>query len=224
MKRVALFLILTGAVLLSAPPADGQSPAVRQVVQNLEKAIASTRTLRAEFTQLHFAAAVADPLIESGELLFAKPDLMRWEYSRPEPKVFLVKDGLFEMYIPAEKQLVRSRVPAEAYRSDIIGILLGTRSILEAYSVEAVSFPTNNTGVRQLKLTPREEGEFSHLLLEVDGRTWLLRRAIFMEWAGNKREYVFRKIRLNSSLPAGTFSLKVPDDVEVIEDRRPRFP
>lgn len=224
MKRVRPLLIAAGAVLLSALPAAGRSQAVRQVVQNLEKAIASTRTLRAEFTQLYYAAAVADPLIESGELFFAKPDLMRWEYSRPEPKVFLAKDGLFEMYIPAEKQLVRSRVPAEAYQSDIIGILLGTRSILEAYAVEAVSFPTNNTGVRQLKLTPREEGEFSHLLLEVDGRTWLLRRAIFMEWAGNKREYIFRKIRLNRGLPAGTFSLKVPDDVEVIEDRRPRFP
>ena len=58
----------------------------------------------------------------------------------------------------------------------------------------------------------------SHILLEVDDRTWLLRRAIFFEWAGNKREFLFSRIRTNAALPAGTFELKVPADCEVIDE------
>ncbi len=213
--RSALISPILLLLTLAAPlrPADAAATARR-----LEAAVKSIRTLRADFQQLYYAASVTEPIVESGELFLRKPDLMRWEYRKPEKKVFLAAAGRFEMYLAADNQLVRSAIPPEAYDSDIIGILIGSRSLLDTYRIEDVSFPTNSIDIRQIKLTPLKETEFSHILLEVDDRTGLLVRAIMVEWAGNKREYRFTRLKPNAELPGGIFELKPPPGCEIIED------
>jgi len=189
-----------------------------EAVANLERALKAAETFQARFEQLHYSMSVSAPLREKGELFLQKPDLMRWEYKDPQDKVFLYKNGVLEMYIAEEKQLTRSHVAKEALESDIFGIFLGMMSFRDAYIVEDSPFPTDARRVRQVKLTPRTEGEYSHILLEIDETTWLLRRAIFLEWAGNKREFIFSQVRTGVRLPARTFELKVPPDCEIIDD------
>ncbi len=193
------------------------SPA-EEAVSRLERALKAVMTLEARFEQLHYSMAVSEPLHEKGDLFLQKPDRMRWNYKDPQDKVFLYKEGVLEIYLPEENQLTRSPVSKEALETDIFGILLGTTSFLEAYAVESNPFPTDAARVRQVRLTPKTEGEFSHILLEIDETTWLLRRAIFLEWAGNKRELVFSRVRTGGRVPASTFTLKVPPGTEIIDD------
>ena len=208
------------AVALLAGALAAQTSAVtpEEAVANLEKALKTARTLRADFEQLHYSMSVSEPLREKGELLFEKPDRMRWEYKSPQDKVFLYKEGVLETYLPEDKQLTRSPVAEEALKSDIFGIFLGTMSFRDAYAIESNPFPTDAARVRQVKLTPKTEGDYSHILLEIDETTWLLRRAIFLEWAGAKREFVFSRVRTGIRLPSGAFTLKVPPGTEVIDD------
>ena len=216
MAGVKRFPILLGAAIFLAGTAHAQTP--EEVAANLEKALKAAGTLQARFEQLHYSMSVSTPLRERGELFFQRPDRMRWDYRDPQEKVFLFKDGVFEMYIPEDNTLTRSRIPPEAYESDIIGILLGVRSFREAYDIESNPFPTDADRVRQIRLTPKEEDEFSHILLEIDERTWLLRRAVFIEWSGSKREFLFSQVRTNVRLSPRTFELKVPSDCEIIDD------
>jgi outer membrane lipoprotein carrier protein len=206
------FLAVTIAVSASA------AITAEEAAANLEKALGALRTFQAKFEQLYYSVSVSDTLHESGEVLFQKPDLMRWEYKDPQKKVFLYKDGVIQMYLAEENQLTRSRVSKEAIESDILGIFLGHRSFHEIYVIEDTHFPTDTAHVRQIKLTPRTEGDYSHILLEIDEATWLLRRAVFLEWAGNKREFIFSRFRVNAGLPGRTFELKVPPDCEIIDD------
>jgi outer membrane lipoprotein-sorting protein len=218
-RVVALVALLTLAGVVHHP-ANGAASQVtaEQAVANLEKALRSVTTLMARFEQLHYSMTVSEPLRERGEVFLQKPDRMRWAYKDPQDKVFLYKDGILEMYLPEDKQLTRSPVAEETRRSDIFGIFLGTVSFRDAYLVEDNPFPTTATKVRQVKLTPRTEGEFSHLLLEIDETTWLPRRVIFLEWAGSKREFIFTQVRTGIPLPAKTFTLKVPPGTEIIDD------
>lgn len=213
MRRLAAVIVSLAAL---AAAAFAVTP--EEAVANLERALKAAGTLRARFEQLHYSMSVSAPLREKGELFLQKPDLMRWEYKDPQDKVFLYKKGVLEMYLAEEKQLTRSRVAKEALESDIFGIFLGMMSFRDAYIVEDSPFPTDATRVTQVKLTPRTEGDYSHILLEIDETTWLLRRAIFLEWAGNKREFIFSQVRTGARLPARTFELKVPPDCEIIDD------
>jgi len=219
MKRLAA----AGVAVLAGVLLTAGSPAVtpEEAVANLERALKAVKTLRADFEQLHYSMSVSEPLREKGRLLLEKPGMMRWEYTSPQDKVFLYKEGIIEMYLPEDKQLTRSRVAEETLRSDIFGILLGLMSFRDAYAIEANPFPTDAARVRQVKLTPHEEGDYSHILLEIDETTWLLRRAIFLEWAGSKREFTFSRVRTGVRLPAGAFTLKVPPGTEVIDDVEP---
>jgi outer membrane lipoprotein carrier protein len=206
---IICFAVLASGALAVTP---------EEAVANLERALKAVGTLQARFEQLHYSMSVSAPLREKGEFFFEKPDRMRWEYKTPQDKVFLYKDGVLEMYLPEDKQLTRSPVSKEALESDIFGIFLGVMSFRDAYVIEDNPFPTEASRVRQVKLTPRTEGDFSHILLEIDETTWLLRRAIFLEWAGNKREFIFSQVRTGVRLSAKTFTLKVPPDTEIIDD------
>jgi outer membrane lipoprotein carrier protein len=206
------------ALLAGALAAQTSAVTPEEAVANLEKALKAARTLRADFEQLHYSMSVSEPLREKGELLFEKPDRMRWEYKSPQDKVFLYKEGILETYLPEDKQLTRSPVAEEALKSDIFGIFLGTMSFRDAYAIESNPFPTDAARVRQVKLTPKTEGDYSHILLEIDETTWLPRRVLFLEWAGAKREFVFSRIRTGVRLPSGAFTLKVPPGTEVIDD------
>jgi outer membrane lipoprotein carrier protein len=194
------------------------APAAEEAVAKLQKALQAVTTLQARFEQLHYSMAISEPLRERGDLFLEKPDKMRWAYKDPQDKVFLYQAGVLEMYLPDEKQLTRTPVSEEALRSDIFGLLLGTVTFRDAYVVENNPFPTDAARVRQVKLTPKAEGEFSHILLEIDETTWLLRRAIFLEWAGNKREFIFSRVRTGGRIPAATFTLRVPPGTEIIDD------
>ena len=215
MRRHVLLVLGLLALAGAAEPVTAE-----QAVANLEKAIRSVRTLQARFEQLQFSVSVSTPLSEKGQIYFEKPDRMRWDYKNPQVKAFLYQNGLFEMYIPEEKQLTRRRVEAEALESEIYGIFFGTMSFKDAYIVEGSLFPTDSAGVKQVKLTPRTEGDYSHILLEIDQKTWLLRRAVFVEWAGGRREFIFSRVRTGVRLPPGVFELKVPPDTEIIDEER----
>jgi outer membrane lipoprotein carrier protein len=214
MRRASFILAGMAALALAGRPAVTPGEAVA----NMGRAIKAAGTLKANFEQSHYSMSVSTPLREKGEFFLAKPDRMRWVYKSPQDKVFLYKDGVLEMYLPEDKQLTRSRVPREALETDIFGIFLGVMSFEEAYVIEDSPFPTDASRVRQVKLTPRTEGDYSHILLEIDERTWLLRRAIFFEWSGTKQEFLFSQVRTGVRLSPATFELKVPRGTEIIDE------
>ncbi len=223
MKRMGS--VVAGLLALAAAWGFAQgtlapSPALSagEAADRMQLALRAVTTLRARFEQLHYSMSVSEPLRETGDVFLQKPDRMRWVYQDPQDKVFLYKEGVLEMYLAEDKQLTRTPVSKEALETDIFGLFLGTAPLGELYAVEDSVFPTTAARVRQVKLTPRTEGEFSHLLLEIDPATWLPRRVIFLEWAGNKREFVFSQVRTGVRIPARTFTLKVPPDTEIIDD------
>jgi outer membrane lipoprotein carrier protein len=220
MKRRILAAAALAALVGVQALAGGPSPAVsaEKAVANLEKALRTVTTLQAKFEQIYYSMSISEPLREKGDLFLEKPELMRWNYKSPQEKVFLYKSGVLETYLPEDNQLTRTPVSPEALQSDIFGIFLGTVSFLDAYVVEDSPFPTDAARVRQVKLVPKTEGDFTHILLEIDETTWLPRRAIFLEWAGNKREFVFSQVKAGVRIPARTFALKVPPGTEIIDD------
>jgi len=217
MKEVKflVFLIFT----LSLSLAD-ETP--QEVASRVERRLFSLQSLQANFEQTYYSASVSKPLQEKGILYFKKPDWMRWEYKDPEKKIIIYGDGNFLSYFPEENQLIRTSLANEPNASEVLSLLSGQRKLEEYYSIESNPFPSPEKNVAQIKLTPKAEGEYSHILLEIDRKTWLLVRAIFFDWAGNKNELHFSQIKTNTSFPKKIFELKVPPDCEIIEDVGPK--
>jgi outer membrane lipoprotein carrier protein len=189
----------------------------QEIAQNLEKRLNSINTLKADFKQFYYSTGVQEPLLGQGQLFIRRPDRMRWEYNSPEKQIFVVKEDKFWLYFPEDNQLIRNATESEVQESEILGLLSGNFSILERYQVEFNPFPSQKKKVYQLKLTPREESQFSYLLLEIDGKNWMIAKAIFFEPIGSKLEYHFERVRIDEKIPEEIFDLKIPPDCEIIE-------
>ena len=208
MKRIVLFLVM--AAVAFAQTAE-------EAAQKTEAQLRSYQTLQAEFEHIYFSSSVATPLRETGTCYFQKPGLMKWHYEKPEEKIYLLKESIIESYFPEDNQLLRSSFAKED-ESDILLLLSGKQGLLENYTAEFSPFPTENTDVLQIKLTPKKEDLETFILLEIGTKTWMIRKAVFFDWAGNKSEFHFSRIRLDTTLPKKTFELKVPKGTEIISD------
>jgi outer membrane lipoprotein carrier protein len=218
---VKVKVIVAGLWLAAGAAAAPGSPAVtpQQAVRNLENAFASLRSLEADVRQDYLSSTIATPLQESGRFYFQKPDRMRWEYREPEPHVFVVKDGRVWDYVPEDNQLIRTALSPEQKNSAVFSLLTGRARIEDDYQIKPAEFPSDRKSAVQVKLIPRQEGEFTHILLEIDTGTWLIDRIVTLDWAGSKQEFVFRHVKLNPRLAEATFEVTVPPGTEIIEDR-----
>jgi chaperone LolA len=211
MKKLGCILLL--AVLSSAQTA-------KEAATQVENTLRSYQSLQADFEQFYYSATVSTPLHEKGKLYFKKPNLMKWEYKDPEEKIFLIKDDFFWDYNKEEKTLIKYDLSRGEQNSEVISLLSGQIGLTDSYYVELNPFPTENKNAIQIKLTPKdEEFEDTFLLLEVDETTWLIQKLISFDWAGNKTEFRFSKIQTNINLQDRTFELRIPPDVEIIENR-----
>ena len=203
-------------------PSFSSTISPREAVRNLEKKFASLRSFQADFEQAYYPTSIATPLEERGRFSFERPDRMRWEYLEPEPKVYIYKEGLSLAYFPEDNQLFRYALTPEEKDSAIFTLLTGRARIEVEYLVEAGDFPSERKDGLQLKLIPKKESEFSHILLEIDQGTWLIEKAVFLDLGGNRQEFRFRNSRANSRFSTATFELTVPPGTEIIEDQPPQ--
>jgi len=218
MKKIGSLLAIL-AVSAAFLPAQ-QTP--RTTIARLEKMLQSLDSFQTDFEQTQFSTSLSTPLKQKGKLYFKKPDMMRWEYEAPEPSIYVYKEGLFLSYFPEDNQLWRQKIPPEQYENEILGFLAGKARLAEKYIIEPSPFPGGDKNSAQLKLIPKEEGENAYILLEIDQKSWMIRRAILFDWTGNKIEYGFGRIKTNPRLSKDLFEIKVPPDCEIIEDEGPR--
>ena len=209
-----------GAVLLLvfSAAAAARENSEREILLRTEKTLAALSSLQADFEQTYFSATVSAPLREKGRLYYRKPGLMRWEYRGGTSQVVVFADGILETYDPEENQLIRQRIPDDQAQGTIFGFISGEARLAETYRAETSPFPGAEEPVYQLKLTPIEEGETAYILVEIDARTDLLRRVILFDWAGNKNEFAFSRLKTNLPLDPDLFTVRVPADCEIIED------
>lgn len=219
-RRSAALAVLFVLALpgLSAPRPAAAETKAEEASARLQQKLRSTRSLEADFDQHYYSITVGNPLHETGRLYFQKPDLMRWEYTQPEPKVFLYKEDIFSQYYPEDEQLIRSSLAKAQYESEVLTLLAGRKNLAEDYAVELDLSSPEAKAAGRLKLTPRVEGEYASITLDPDRRTGLIARAVFQDWAGNRTEFIFSKIKVNPSLKTSIFTLSVPPGTEVIED------
>ena len=208
-----LSILLLGSFGLAMTPAE--------IARNFKKKLVSIDSLQSRFEHSYYPNSLATPLKEKGNFTFKKPDRMRWEYTDPEKKTYVYQAGTLLSYIPEDNQLIRSPIDKEQAESDILGFFSGKMEFEERYFIEESPFPSDDPAAWQIKLTPKEEGEQSYVLLEISRAGWLLQRAVLFDWAGNKHEFRFSRIKVNPRLPGDAFEIKVPPDCEIIDQSLP---
>ena len=205
----------------AAPAADAQArPPIAEVVGQLQKSYESISALRARFAQ-----TLSGPMGKrsaSGGVALKKPGKMRWDYEKPEKKLFVADGTTLWVYEPEDEQaykqpLSSSQLPAQ------VSFLFGRGKLQEEFEIAYYDDqPLGEPGDLVLKLVPKvASAQYRHLLFVVQPKTFLVKETILFDQQGGTNDLVFSAIETNpkSGVDDSRFSFTPPPETKIISPR-----
>jgi outer membrane lipoprotein carrier protein len=211
MTRVLLYMMLF--LLPHLAFADAQ---LEELMQKLQKKYSTLEGFKANFTQSYQSQRFSDGLSESGIVYLKKGGRMKWQYTKPEPKMF-VSDGMFYYYyVPEDKQVIKSPInPGEQHSPTLF--LAGRGDFVHDFKAE---WSDPRPGSHLIKLTPlKPQPDFQSLIVDVDPMTGLILRLLVIDEFSNRTEYKFTQIQENPQFPDNFFTFQPPPGTDVIYQR-----
>jgi outer membrane lipoprotein carrier protein len=225
---LALFLAAGPAATTTAPakPAAGVKPAapsneaaeLRSVLEKMQKRYDQAKDFRAKFSQTYSRAVVGRSTVSTGTLSFKKPGRMRWDYEKPEPRMFLSNGQVLWLYEPTEKQafkqdLKSSQLPAA------LAFLMGKGKLVDEFEVTfAKDDKHGRPGDSHLALSPKQpQSSYKSILFIVDPKEYLVRESILVDSQGNTNHFIFDDLEVNGKVSDALFKWTPPAGVRVVD-------
>jgi outer membrane lipoprotein carrier protein len=211
-------LTLLAAALLGAAPVHAQD--AQAIIGRSARVYRSLGSLQADFVQL-----IDNPMIDSAEsrgtLVQAGPAKLAMRFSDPPGEAIVIDGQHVWVYTPSTVpgQVVRLAVPSggPVYGYNLLAWLLDRPA--ERY--RASYLRTEQLGGRTtdvIQLVPAvPDLPFSKAVIWLDRDDALPRRLEIQEESGATRTLDLKHIRINESVPARTFTFKVPNGVRVVD-------
>jgi outer membrane lipoprotein carrier protein len=166
MQRLAVIAFILLPVLVTAQ----QRPAPDALAKSLQQRYQGIQDFSANFEHSYRGGVLRTQTREQGTVTVKKPGRMRWIYTAPERKEFVADGTKVYSYIPADKQVIVSNVPADNQATTPALFLAGKGDISRDFT--ATYADTAAPGTLALKLTPRRsEPEYEFLVVAVDPAT-----------------------------------------------------
>jgi len=219
MRRGVLLLAATlfSIGLQSGLQAQQLAPSAQEVAQRVDRHYNQLHSLRAGFSESYEGMGMRRT--ESGTLLLLKPGQMKWEYSSPAGKLFVI-DGKFAWFYSRGDSQVQ-RIPAKELddlRSPLRFLLGHTKLEGELNNLRLAAAPNGRftlTGqpkgqekrVARLTLTVTADGAITGIEIE--------------ETDGALTRFSFTGEQPNAPVPAGVFHFTPPAGVPVVNGLPP---
>ena len=213
-SNLRLFALAVAALCL---PAIAQQPSVHDLAQRVDRHYNQLHSLKAQFTESYEGLGMQRN--ESGTLLLLKPGRMRWDYSSPAGKIFLL-DGKYAWFYTrgaAQVQRIESK-KLDDLRSPLRFLLGHTQLEKELTNIAITPAPNGQfvlTGqpkgsenrVPKLALTVTAEGSITGIEIhEADGAV---------------TRFTFTDEQANTAVPEGAFRFTPPAGVPVMDSLPP---
>ena len=210
-------LALVFSVLTVWPSAAQPSIEGEALARAVQRHYDTVRDFTADFEQAYVGGALKRRTVESGTVAIRKPGRMRWDYVKPETKQFISDGTRIYFYVPADKQVRVSPMPAADRAPTPILFLAGRGDLLRDFRVEETAPPSGMDGVRALKLEPRQpEAEYASLTLVVDAASFQMRQLVVEDAQGGSSTFTFSNLRENTGVAESRFTFRIPRGVDVI--------
>ncbi len=212
MKWFAIYMML-----LLSPAMVFADARLDQLMQKLQKKYDTLEGFKANFTQSYQSQRFSEGLSESGIVYLKKGGLMKWQYMKPEQKMFVSDRMFYYYYVPEDKQVIKTPVSPDGNERSPTLFLAGRGNFLQDFKAE---WSDSRPGSHLVKLTPlKAQSDFKSLIVDVDPISGLILRLLVVDEFDNRTEYKFTEIQENPSLPSNFFTFQPPPGTDVIYQR-----
>jgi outer membrane lipoprotein carrier protein len=219
LTALGLSIALAALLVAEGRAADPTAPELAEALQRKYDAV---KDFSADFVHTYQGGVLKKQLTERGTVLVKKPGKMRWDYTSPEKKQFVSDGAKVYFYIPADKQVIVSSVPADAAATTPALFLAGKGRLTSEFSSSFVDLPAGlPAGSRALKLVPKsKQPDYDWLVLALDPATLAIRGLVTIDAQGGTSTFAFTNLKQNIGLADDQFTFKKPRGVDVVSDTR----
>jgi outer membrane lipoprotein carrier protein len=217
---VCLAVWLPAGALCAAPTQTKADTSAEQVARSLQRKYDAVRDFSADFVHAYEGGVLKKRIAERGRVLIKKPGKMRWEYSAPEPKLF-VSDGVtLYSYIPQDHQVFVSAVAPDDRVATPALFLAGKGNLIRDFAPSLVPPPSGlPAGVLALKLVPTSaQPDYDWLILAVDPASLVIRGLVTVDAQGGRSTFSFTNLQENVGVADRHFTFTIPRGVEVVRE------
>src|SRR5439155_18888633 len=144
-----------GLMLVLAGSARAAAPTAAELAQSLQRKYDRVKDFSADFVHSYQGGALRKQVSERGRVVIKKPGKMRWEYTAPEPKLFVSDGQKMYSYLPQDKQVIVTSVPQDDQATTPMLFLAGKGDLTRDFSTSIVETPPElPRGAESLKLVP----------------------------------------------------------------------
>jgi len=213
MRTVFTLLLCALPALLVAQGRSTPEALARALQQRYQ----GIRDFSADFVHTYRGGVLRTQTTERGTVSIKKPGLMRWIYTTPEKKEFVSDGRRVYSYIPADRQVIVTPLPAEDEATTPALFLAGKGDIVRDFTATAAE--ASIPGTAALKLTPRqEEPEYEYLVVALDPATLQIRGLTTRDRQGGDSALIFSNLQENRGISDKEFTFRIPRGVDVITD------
>jgi outer membrane lipoprotein carrier protein len=187
MRRLLLLAIAFAATQAAAAAVDPW-----KALQEVRRDLGAAGDLQASFTQRYVPAGFADGDEERGTITLGLPDCLRWDYTDPYPKAYLLCGSRLHTWVRGEPQGQRLRVePEEQPGLDLL--LLTAEELALRYGATA---KTAAAGRIEVTLTPaKPDARLAEATFELDPATRRPTALAYRDREGNVTRFTFGDFR-----------------------------
>ena len=215
-RRTATLVLL---VIFSASflPAQQRPPSAKdsahELAQRVDHHYNQLRSLKAQFTESY--EGLGRVRSESGTLLLLKPGRMRWDYSNPPGKVFLLNGKYAWFYSKGDPQVQRIGAKELDDLRSPLRFLLGHTQLEKEIDHLAIT-PAANGAFTLAGVPHGQEKRVQRLALTVTADATITAIEI-EETDGAKTRFTFTGEQPNIPIPPATFHFTPPAGVSVVD-------
>jgi len=182
----------------------------RRGVSNFVAEVVQTKTLK----------ILQQPIVSEAKLSFAKPNLFRWESTKPAGSLTVSDGKWLWMYYAEFQQAERyplndPRLGASPMKA--LSASLGANPVSLTNSCELIVWESAET--LRIEAVPRAQKErqlLARLVLDLDRKTFLLLRTVIEAPNGDRTENRFQRVEWNQPLDVSRFRFEPPAGVRIV--------
>ncbi|HXC51165.1 MAG TPA: outer membrane lipoprotein carrier protein LolA [Candidatus Limnocylindrales bacterium] len=201
----------------SATPA--QTTEAEAVWRAYEKRWSETDDYSAGFRQTIEVPDVGTKVESAGRFYFAKPGLVRWEYTEGPPQTVVGDGAWLWLYQPDLEQVYKIAYAKAFGRGGLVELLAGRQGVSERYRA-SLERPDAGT-VRILLKSLNDDGGNLEVTLSAD--TFDLRAVTVHDAAGSVTRMTFAEPLRNRGIDRSRFTFTPPPAVDIISDNEAAF-
>ena len=180
-------------------------------VDQLHQFLNSTRTLKAEFSQMVIGKGGRKPQQSSGLVAISRPGKLRWDIQKPYPQL-VVGDGEKIWIYDTELKQITVRKAGQAINGSPAALLSGSNDLEKNFILKDVG---DAEGMAWVEATPKtSDSGFESVRLGFAGSD--LRAMELHDSFGQTTHIRFSRLERNPVLPAATFKFTPPAGVDIV--------